>query len=262
MERKINILVVDDEQIILDSVQKHLRKDDYEVYCALNVDEGVAIMDRVEIDIVLTDLMMPVIDGLEFMKMIKKSRPALPVIMITGYATINTALQATQLGAFDYIAKPFSKAELVNVIRRAAELVIAANSEGNRKSDAPPADRGIRSQATALKTIGDQSWLRREKSGQVLLGVERSYLRTIGRIQAIFLPSVGDELRQGSVYLQIFSSDLRSHTVMSPLSGTVVEVNEKAVSDPEIISNDPHGEGWLVKINPSKYDYEIKHLGL
>jgi len=262
MEPKINILVVDDEQIILDSVQKHLRKDDYAVHCALNVDEGLAIMDRVNIDIVLTDLMMPIVDGLEFMKMIKKSRPGLPVIMITGYATINTALQATRLGAFDYIAKPFSKAELIGVIKRAAELVTAANSAASDKAAETVASGEIKAQTTALKTIGDQSWLRREKNGQVLLGVERSYLRTIGRIQAIFLPSVGDELRQGSVYLQIFSSDLRSHTVMSPLSGTVVEINNRAVGDPEIISNDPHGEGWLVKITPSKYDYEIKHLGL
>jgi len=128
MDKTIDILVVDDEQIILDSIEKHLRKESYNVYSVLSVQQALDMMKQTVFDIYLTDLMMPEIDGMEFMKIIKTDQPKAPVIMITGYATINTALQAKQLGAFDYIAKPFTRKELMGVIRRAAELVTAAKT--------------------------------------------------------------------------------------------------------------------------------------
>ena len=256
MERTLKILVVDDEQIVLDSVNKHLRKDNYEIIGVLSAREGLEKIESENIDIVLTDLMMPHTDGLELMKIIKEKRPGLPVIMITGYATINTALQATQLGAFDYIAKPFSKAELLGVIKRAAELVLSGNSiDANNQVDTRKS-----SDSKSFKTIGDQSWIVIEDDGKVLMGVERSFLHAIGRIQTVFLPSKGDKLRQGSVYFQAFSSDMRAHTVISPLSGTVAEVNDKVVDGPDILLEDPYGKGWLIKLEPSNFDYEMKVL--
>jgi len=259
MERKINILVVDDEQIILDSIVKHLRKENYNVCTALSVSEAQELMEETRIDIFLMDLMMPDIDGMEFMRMVKTDQPKVPVIMITGYATINTALQAKQLGAFDYIAKPFTKKELMGVIRRAAELVAAADS-ANGESDKTAVDANHK--AGPIRSIGDQSWMMQEENGVVLLGVERSFLNTIGKIQMINLPSKGDRLRQGGTYLQIFSTDLRSHTVLSPLSGMVVEVNQKVLDNPNSALQDPYGEGWLIRLEPSKFEFERKLLGL
>jgi len=259
MERKINILVVDDEQIILDSIEKHLRKENYNVRTALSVSEAQRLMEETRFDIFLMDLMMPDIDGMEFMRMVKTDQPKVPVIMITGYATINTALQAKQLGAFDYIAKPFTRKELMGVIRRAAELVAAADSASG-ESDKIATDANHK--AGPIKSIGDQSWMMQEENGVVLLGVERSFLNTIGKIQMINLPSKGDRLRQGGTYLQIFSTDLRSHTVLSPLSGMVVEVNPKVLDNPNSALQDPYGEGWLIRLEPSKFEFERKLLGL
>jgi glycine cleavage system H lipoate-binding protein len=224
-------------------------------------------MDEGSIDIVLTDLMMPDIDGLEFMKMIAERNPQIPVIMITGYATINTALQATQLGAFDYVAKPFAKTELQGVVRRAAELVEAAEQQPATAADAAPestaakADQASPSKKT-FKGIGEHTWITLEEDGTVLVGVEHSFLGGIGRIQTIHLPTVGDELRQGGVYLQLFSADLRSHVVLSPLSGTVIGVNEDVRNNPEIIKSDPYDSGWLVRLKPTRFEQEIKELGL
>jgi glycine cleavage system H protein len=113
-----------------------------------------------------------------------------------------------------------------------------------------------------FKSVGDNAWMMMGEGGIVLLGVEHSFVSTIGKIQTINLPAQGDEVRQGGVYLQIFSSDLRSHTVLSPLSGTVVAVNEKVLNDPECILQDPYGEGWLIRLKPSRFDTEIKTLGL
>jgi CheY-like chemotaxis protein/glycine cleavage system H lipoate-binding protein len=252
-------LVVDDEQIVLDSVRKHLRKDNYTIHTVMSGGEALDLITHTPVDIVLTDLMMPEMNGLELMKEIKSKLPQVPVIMITGYATINTALQATQLGAFDYIAKPFTRSELMAVIQRASGVAqktngVAAAGDADQV-DSKPTRR-------ELKTIGEFSWIMMQDDGTVLMGVERPFLHTIGRIQNIVLPSPGDKLRQGSVYFQVFSADLRSHTVLSPLSGTVVAINESVVGNPAGALEDPYGEGWLVKLKPSRFEYEIKQLGL
>ncbi|MFZ5980362.1 MAG: response regulator [Candidatus Zixiibacteriota bacterium] len=260
MGETVNILVVDDEQIVLDSIERHLRKENYTVYSALSAPQALEMMKKTRFDIYLTDLMMPDIDGMEFMKLVKTDQPAAPVIMITGYATITTALQAKQLGAFDYIAKPFTRKELLGVIRRAAELVTAAKLSPHIGDNGEAADKEPKT--GPIKSISDNSWLMLEDDGVVLLGVERSFLNTIGKIQMINLPSMGDELRQGGEYLQIFSADLRSHTVVSPLSGTVVEVNQKVLNNPNSALQDPYDEGWLIRLQPSKFDFERKLLGL
>ncbi len=262
MDRKLSVLVVDDEQIILDSVKKHLKSDEYELHLVLTPEEGLEKIKNEHIDVVLTDLMMPEIDGLELMKMVKEIHPNIPVIIITGYATINTALQATQLGAFDYIAKPFSRRELLAVVQRASNLVAAVKMEPETIVKA--ADNAVDSQTPfeGFKTLGDRSWMMLEKDGVVLLGVEQSFVDGIGKVQSIYLPSEGDEVRQGSVYLQIVSSDLRSHNVLSPLSGIVVKVNDTVLSDPNKALQDPYGSGWIVRIKPTKFDFEIELLGL
>ena len=261
MTRPISILVVDDEQIVLDSVRKLLRKDNYAIHCALSAPEALRIMDTTTIDIVLTDLMMPEMDGLELMSTMKTRQPNLPVIMITGYATINTALQATQLGAFDYIAKPFSRKELQGVVRRAAALVRAGGTgpEGPSAERVPPT--GTPQVAELFKAVGDNTWMILEEHGLVLMGIEHSFLTTIGKIQTLYLPNKGDEIRQGGIYAQFFSTDFRSHTVLSPLSGTVVEVNRRVAEDPATTLQDPYGEGWLIRLKPSRFDQEVRELG-
>ncbi len=256
MDRKVNILVVDDEQIVLDSIQKLVRKENYEVHGALSVGEGLNLLEKKEIDIVLTDLMMPEVDGLEFMAMVKKSHPRIPTIMITGYATINTALQATQLGAFDYIAKPFSKKELLGVLKRASDLVLGTEEEKTNGNG------GEKRSRENIKTVGDHSWMMMEEDGVALLGVEGSFIQSIGKVQTIYLPEKGDELRQGGAYLQIFSTDMRSHSILSPLSGTVVEVNGKVLENPVSALQDPYGEGWLIRLKPSRFEEERRVLGL
>ena len=263
MKKEINVLVVDDEQIVLDSINKHLRKENYAVHTALSAQDALVMFDQIGIDIVLADLMMPHIDGLELMKEIKLRYPKIPVIINTGYATINTALQATQLGAFDYLAKPFSKAELKGVIKRAVELVSSPEllSKEKAKSDSKDTEKETTKPDT-FKTISDTTWVMLEDDGLVLMGVERSFLITVGRIQSVFLPSINDELRQGSVFLQIFSTDLHSHSIITPLSGTVVDVNDKVRKDPNIMLQDSYETGWLIRLKPSNFDYEIKMVGL
>lgn len=261
MDHPLCILTIDDEQIVLDSVQKHLRKEDLRLLSALSAREALKMMDENQVDIVLTDLMMPEIDGLELLKLMRTKAPRTPVIMITGYATINTALQATYLGVFDYIAKPFTRSELLSVVNRAVQLVRATTERTNLAPSDPGESPAQLSDPQNKRTVGEYGWKRLEDDGTVVLGIERSFVESVGRIQNIFLPARGDEIRQGGVYLRIFSADLRSHTVLSPLSGIVVDVNQSHGGQPQALAERAEDE-WLVRLKPSKFEFEIKELGL
>jgi CheY-like chemotaxis protein/glycine cleavage system H lipoate-binding protein len=261
-ENKVGILVVDDEQIVLDSIAKHLKHLDCRLEMVRSAQEALDIFEAGGIDIVLTDLMMPDIDGLELMQMMREKRPDVPVVMITGYATVSTALQATHLGAFDYVAKPFSKKEFLRVIDRAIELVQSGGTPATRATGDTPDGTTRSGDQRTFKTLGDHSWLMVQEDGAVLLGVERSLLIGLGKINSMHLPDKGDEIRQGSVYLRIFTGDMTAHDILSPLTGVVLEVNPKVLINPETAMEDPYGDGWLVRLNPTRFEAEVKVLGL
>lgn len=116
---KNKVLVIDDEQIVLDSVSKILSDAGYEVDVSISGREGLDQAIHKDYDIVLTDILMPDIGGMRVLKDLKRSKPSLPVIIITGYATVRSATQAIKLGAADYIEKPFNPEELLKALSSA-----------------------------------------------------------------------------------------------------------------------------------------------
>jgi glycine cleavage system H lipoate-binding protein len=221
--------------------------------------EAIPIMESRNIQIILTDMMMPEIDGLEFIRMVKQANPGIIMIMITGYATINTALQSMQLGAFDYLAKPFTRDELKKVVKRAADIISASGGVvGDNITHLEVDDTDNK----GFKGVGKNTWMMVHEEGYVQIGVERPFLINIGQIQSVYLPSVGDEIRQGSVCFQAFSADFRSQSLYSPLSGVVIEINEFVNKEPDKALQDPYKDGWLFKMKPSNFEEEIKVIGL
>jgi len=116
------ILVVDDESTICDSVKKILSRKGYEVEKTLNATDAIEKIKKGKFDILITDLMMPQVSGMELLELVKKYYPEIDVLVITGYATIDSAVQATKLGALDYIQKPFTPNELTDRVQKALEL--------------------------------------------------------------------------------------------------------------------------------------------
>lgn len=113
------ILIVDDEPSIRDSLQGILADEGFEVLTAPNGYEGLKVIEAEMPDLVLLDIWMPGIDGLETLKEIKKSNPFLPVVMITGHGTIETAVDSTKQGAYDFIEKPLSIDKVIVTINNA-----------------------------------------------------------------------------------------------------------------------------------------------
>ncbi|MBN1633802.1 MAG: response regulator [Ignavibacteria bacterium] len=116
------ILVVDDESTICDSVKKILSRKGFLVENSLNADQAIEMMKANNYDLLITDLMMPKTSGIELIEMVKKHYPEIDVMVITGYASIETAVKATKLGALDYIPKPFTPDELAEKVQKAVEF--------------------------------------------------------------------------------------------------------------------------------------------
>ncbi len=119
--KKAKILVVDDEDIVRTSCSRTLTPGGFEVRLAKNGLEGIKMMGEEKFDIVLTDLKMPDMDGIEVLRRIKETWPDVEVIIITGYQTVDTAVKSIKLGAFDYIEKPFTPDALMNAVSKALD---------------------------------------------------------------------------------------------------------------------------------------------
>jgi DNA-binding NtrC family response regulator len=128
------ILVVDDEENVCQSVKKILGRKGYEVSQALTVDDAVKLINDLSFDLVITDLMIPGTSGMELMHIIREKYPELDVIMITGYASIESAVSATKLGASAYLPKPFTPDELTKATEHAlANRVIRVKAKSTPK---------------------------------------------------------------------------------------------------------------------------------
>jgi len=124
------ILVVDDEKSIRDSIKMILEYEKYGVVFAENGDRALTVARERPIDAILLDIKMPGMDGIEVLKEMRNKHPEIPVVMISGHGTIDTAVEATKLGAFDYLSKPLDREKLLITVRNALQqkrLVVEVN---------------------------------------------------------------------------------------------------------------------------------------
>lgn len=115
------ILVVDDEEIVCLSCERVLTEEGYEVFTTLSSQEAQQLISEEPFDLAIVDLKMPGLDGMELLKLIKRDHPHIPVIMITGFSTVESAVEAMKAGAFDYLPKPFTPDQLTLVVKKALD---------------------------------------------------------------------------------------------------------------------------------------------
>lgn len=116
---KESILLVDDDIDILELLQRHLQSMDYHTYKAISVKEALYILKDTFIDLLITDIQMPEVDGLQLLKFADAHYPEMPKLVITGYPSVDGALEVIKSGATDYLTKPFTKDELKQAIKKA-----------------------------------------------------------------------------------------------------------------------------------------------
>ena len=115
------ILVVDDHRAAAEGLAELLRADGYETYVAFDVVSGLAILEDEAVDVVIADLVIPGMDGLDFLMAVRERWPALPFVILTGYGTIESAVEATRRGAYEYLTKPIDPERLARVVEKALE---------------------------------------------------------------------------------------------------------------------------------------------
>ena len=113
------IMVVDDDPNICAVLQGLLVRKGFSAATASNVDQAEQIIGKEKVSCVITDLQMPGRSGMDLISLCRRERPGMPVIMITAYGDVDTAVQAMRAGAYDFITKPFDETELLNVVRKA-----------------------------------------------------------------------------------------------------------------------------------------------
>lgn len=254
------ILIIDDEQVILDAVSKIASLEKWKVVTVLNAQKGLKKLSSNQYSLILSDIMMPEMDGFQLLEELYHRHIDIPVIMITGYSTVENAVKSLHKGAIDFIPKPFTFDELTSSINRGLKYrniqmrLEEAEKSGTNESviyvPCPP----------KYKRLGYMSWMNLEYEGAAVVGVTDFFLETIEDTLNVELMEADEILIQGNSCAKFETNDSLIHTCLAPLGGRIVERNERILVDPSLLEKDPFFEGWLYRIIPSDIEYDMKYL--
>jgi DNA-binding NtrC family response regulator len=132
-QNKIKLLLVDDEIKFLQSIAKRLVLKDFDVIATSNGEEAIASAENYFFDVAVVDFQMPGMDGTQVLRALKERHKYLEIIMLTGHATVDSAVECTKLGAFKFLEKPYAFEKLVEVIKEAYEARLKKKFEHNQK---------------------------------------------------------------------------------------------------------------------------------
>ncbi len=147
-----HLLIVDDDRSLRQFLDILFSKDGYQVFTAETGKEALKLMEKQPVDVVLADIRMPEMDGLSLLKEIKGRWPQIPVIMITAFASMDTAVSAMREGAFDYVTKPFNLSELRETVARALKKA-EKSREGEPKGEQIVQFEGMVAKSAAMRKI-------------------------------------------------------------------------------------------------------------
>lgn len=246
------ILVVDDEITVCKSIRMAILCDEYEIDTALSGEEALEKSREQSYELVITDLMMPGISGMDLLSALQKLNPDIRIIMVTGYPTIKTAVQSIKLGAFDYIPKPFTPNELRGLVSRAFKAADRedAAATGSEAGGIPP----------DLYYIIGHTWLRIEGKNTGYIGVMDEYLKSVGKIILFEFPEPNKTVSQGEMCAKISDDQGFSYGIWSPASGKILKINEKLKENYGLLKRSPYQKGWIFRIELTNIEEDKQGL--
>ncbi len=258
MKKQWDILIIDDEQVVIDAVVKICSSEGYSVDWSIDAKDALNKFDKNSYRLIISDIMMPDIDGFKFLDELRKMKISYPVIMTTGYSTVENAVKSLYNGAIDFIPKPFTADELLNSVIRGMKYLEIQNSIKNLKND----DTSIIYVPCPAKyyRLGYSSWAAQEGSGTILIGVTDLFLKTIDTLSEIDFFNIDDEIVQGNQCSSLIDKNGKVHSLLSPVSGRIIEVNNELQRNNNLIEKDPYFTGWFYRLIPSDSEYELKNL--
>jgi CheY-like chemotaxis protein len=259
------ILAVDDEAIILDSFRKILVVAGYAIDTVESGREALGLVQKNKYDFVFTDLKMPEMDGLDVVKGVKHFSPETDVIVITGFATIETAVNAMKYGAMDYVQKPFTEDELVEFTKKC--VIRRKDRQGKQLRPVLHVATAEQPRAGEFNLPGGvfisegHVWANVTVPGLVRVGLDDFARKMIGRIDAIELPVKGSDVKRGEALFTVRQGE-RKATLLSPVSGKVHAVNADLSQNTSWLNTNPYDKGWVCSLKPEHLAAEIELLKL
>ncbi len=265
-EPKARILAVDDEPVILDSLRRMLALGGYSIDTVESGPEVLGLIRKRDYDFVFTDLKMPGMDGVEVTKTVRHLRPDIDVVVITGYATIETAVETVRFGAMDYIEKPFTEDELLGFVKTAlikrqdllekqARHTIRLVRPGIRQSKS----RFELNVPAGAFVSPQHAWVRIELNGAVRIGLDDLVRKVFADVDQVELPAIGHRIGKGETLFSIIYGDY-TLSIPSPISGTVLAVNSEHADHPEWLAIKPFELSWMCRLEPANLAEELTGL--
>jgi CheY-like chemotaxis protein len=260
MNKQTDILIIDDEQVILDAVTKICSLENYNVDTALNVQTALEKISKKYYSIIVCDIMMPDGDGFQVLNELRNQNIDSALIIMTGYSTVENAVNSLYQGAVDFIPKPFTLDELLSSVYRANKYQEIKKKQADMLRHNTGQGLLYVSCPAKYLRLGYSSWMVQDNDGSVLIGVCDLFLKTIESVKEIEFFAAEEEIAQGVCCLTIRSGDERIHKILSPVSGRILEVNQSLKENTNMIEKDPYFEGWIYRVIPADIAYEIKNL--
>lgn len=257
------ILAVDDEPVILDSFRKILVVAGYAVDTVESGREALGLVQKHRYDFVFTDLKMPEMDGLDVVKGVKHFSPDSDVVVITGYATIESAVNAMKFGAMDYVEKPFTEDELIDFTKKC--LIRRQDRIEKQLKPHVRVVTSVRPPAHEIALPGGifvsevHVWANVTIPGLVRVGVDDFARKMIGRVDAIEFPDKGNHVKKGEPLFKLRQGE-RVAQFNSPLSGTVQYLNVELAENLDWLVKQPYERGWLCSLKPDKLSQELPSM--
>jgi CheY-like chemotaxis protein len=260
------ILCVDDEEVILNSFRKILVLDGYSVDTVETGQEALGLVQIHDYDFVFTDLKMPAMSGTDVAKSVKHLRPDIDVVIITGFATVESAVECMKHGAVDYVEKPFTEDELRLFTKHA---LIKRRDRIRRQlkprvhvMGAAETDRdfgGEFSVPGGILISAGHCWAGLEEDGTAKVGLDDFARKLLGSIDSIDFPNIGMKVKAGQPLFSVNQGHRRAH-FHAPLSGKVVKINEELRENCAILEDKPYGKSWVCVIDGDDLDAELSQL--
>ena len=253
---KAKILAVDDEPVVLDSLRKILVLDGYSVDTVESGPEALSLVQRHDYDFVFTDLKMPGMDGVEVVKAVHHLRPDVDIVVITGFATIESAVETMQHGTVAYIEKPFTPDELTDLAKTLLykrEARLEAQHRPSVQVVAPTATETVAGRhfcvAGGAFFSPGHAWARLEPDGRVRIGLDDFSRKALGKIHGVELPGEGVEVSRGEPLFAVRRGEHVAHFA-APVSGRVTQVNASLRNEPSPVGESPYDRGWICIVEP------------
>ncbi len=256
MKTDASILVIDDENVVCESFSRILTDKGYKVDTKTKPREGLELALSKKYDLVFLDLKMEEMDGMDLFTHLREKDPVLPVVIVTGNPSMETAIESVRLGASDYILKPFTPSEILKSINK----VFPSKLHYDKKVLSPSIE-----ESSLQKWINkgrparfyDIACLKQDKDGKFRVGCQIPFFIS-NRIDKLILPKVNDTVFRGLPLATAVLNDGSRIMLPSPATGRIVDINNELAADASVFVKNSFEKCWIAQIDPFNIDKDIE----